>query len=128
FTFVDGVLTINKAALMVTADNTSRAYGAANPTFIASYSGFVNAETLATSGVTGTPGLATAADNMSAAGTTHAITVAVGSLLAGNYDFSFVNGTLTITKAHLTVTANNASRSYGGANPTFTVTLATFVN
>ena len=38
---------------------------------------------------------------------------AVGTLTATNYDFTpLVNGTLTITKAHLTVTANDKSRAY----------------
>jgi hypothetical protein len=39
--------------LTVTADNASRAFGAANPTFTASYSGFKNGQTFATSGVSG---------------------------------------------------------------------------
>src|SRR5260370_23785929 len=35
---------------------------------------------------------------------------------------------LTITKAHLTVTADPQSRAYGAANPTFTATLGGFQN
>ena len=46
----------------------------------------------------------------------------------GNYSFSFVPGTLTITKATLTVTAGNASRAYGAANPTFTASATGAVN
>src|SRR5439155_2461988 len=53
--------TVNKAILTVTADNQSRLYGDANSTFTASYSGFKNGETLATSGVTGAPSLTTSA-------------------------------------------------------------------
>src|SRR5439155_18638590 len=46
-----------------------------------------------------------------------------------NYDFTpFVNGTLTISKAHLTVTADDNSRGYGDANPAFTATLSGFKN
>src|SRR5207245_11446911 len=52
---------VNKALLTVTADNKSREYGDANPVFTASYGGFKNGETLATSGVTGSPSLTTAA-------------------------------------------------------------------
>ena len=55
FTFVAGELTITKATLTVTANDKTREYGAANPTFDATISGFKNGETLATSGVTGTP-------------------------------------------------------------------------
>jgi MBG domain (YGX type) len=37
-------LTVNKAALTVTANNASKTYGAANPAFSVSYSGFVNGD------------------------------------------------------------------------------------
>ena len=39
------------------ADNHSRIYGGADPAFTASYCGFVNGETLASSGVSGSPNL-----------------------------------------------------------------------
>jgi hypothetical protein len=39
-----------------------------------------------------------------------------------------VAGTLTVTKATLTVTADDATRAYGAANPAFTVSYAGFVN
>src|SRR5213078_2100674 len=70
-------LTVSKAPLTVTADNKSREYGDANPSFTASYGGFKNGETLATSGVTGSPGLTTTATPSSAVGS-YAITAAVG--------------------------------------------------
>ena len=50
-------MTISKAALTVTADDQSRAYGAANPALTATITGFKNGEILATSGVTGSPSL-----------------------------------------------------------------------
>src|SRR5262249_7446852 len=53
--FAGASLTITKAHLTVTAGNASRAYGSANPAFTYSVGGFVNGETLATSGVTGSP-------------------------------------------------------------------------
>ena len=57
------------------------------------------------------------------------ITAGVGTLSASNYDFSnLVNGTLTINKAPLTVTANNAIKTYGDANPTLSATVSGFVN
>jgi hypothetical protein len=86
---------ITIATLTVTANNASRLYGYANPVFTASYSGFKNRETLATSGVTGTPSLTTSATQFSAAGT-YAINAALGTLTASNYTFTFVNGTLTV--------------------------------
>ena len=121
---------VNKAHLAVTADNQARAYGAANPTLTARISGFVNGETLGTSGVTGTASVTTTAVASSGvAGSPYAITPAVGSLAAANYDFTiFTPGNLTVTKAHLTVTANNQTRPYGAANPTLTSTISGFVN
>src|SRR5260221_8902674 len=40
----------------------------------------------------------------------------------GNYTVVYVNGTLSVGQATLTVTASNASRAYGAANPSFTGT------
>jgi hypothetical protein len=37
-----------------------------------------------------------------------------------DYTISYAPGTLSVTPAVLTITANNASRIYGVANPTFT--------
>ena len=125
---VDGTLTINKAHLTVTASNASKTYGDANPALSATVSGFVNNETLGTSGVTGTGAATTAATATTGAGTA-VISAGSGSLTAANYDFTnLVNGSLTINKAHLTVTANNASKTYGDANPTLSATVSGFVN
>jgi hypothetical protein len=54
-------------------------------------------------------------------------TASVGSYV-GNYNLSFINGTLTISKALLTVTADNKSRLYGEPNPPLTTTVSGFVN
>ncbi len=129
FAFVNGTLTITKAPLTVTADNLSRAYGDPNPTFTASYTGFKNGETLATSGVTGSPSCSsTATATSGVAGSPYPITCTLGALAAGNYTFTFVNGQLTVTKAPLTVTADNLSRAYGDPNPTFTASYTGFKN
>ena len=39
-----------------------------------------------------------------------------------NYDFSYLPGTLTISKAMLTVTADSKTRDYGSPNPALTAT------
>ncbi|MCU1312099.1 MAG: hypothetical protein JWO20_3224 [Candidatus Angelobacter sp.] len=129
FSFVAGQLTINKAVLTVTATDASRGYGDANPAFTATYTGFKNGETLATSGVSGTPSTSSAATPASSvAGSPYPITIAIGSLVAANYSFVFVNGNLTINKAVLTVTAADGSRGYGDPNPAFTATYSGFKN
>src|SRR4029453_19292403 len=75
FAFINGLLTVTKAQLTVTADSKARIYGDANPTFTASYSGFKNGQTLSTSGVTGSPSLTTTASaTSSVAGSPYAIT------------------------------------------------------
>src|SRR2546428_186028 len=119
FTFVDGTLTITKATLTVKANDKAREYGDANPSFDATISGFKNGENLGTSGVTGSPACSTTAVQASPVGP-FPITCLLGTLAATNYDFSFVAGTLTITPAPLSVTADNESRDYGEANPAFT--------
>jgi hypothetical protein len=85
--------TVNQAVLTVTANNASRNFGAPNPSFTASYSGFVNGET--SSVLNGSPSLTTTATINSPAGS-YPIIAAQGTLSAANYSFSFVNGTLTV--------------------------------
>mgnify|MGYP001085964834 CR=1 FL=1 len=116
-------LTVNKAPLTITAQNTSRDYATANPSFSVTYSGFVNGEDVSDLG--GTLTITTSADIDSPAGT---YPIVPSGLSSDNYDINFVNGTLTINKVPLTVTAQNASRNYGEANPSFSVTYSGFVN
>ena len=118
-------LTVNKAVLTVTANNASRAYGAANPAFTSTITGFLNGDTQSV--VSGSPSLTTTATTSSSVGS-YTITAAQGTLAAANYNFTFVNGALTITTAALTIKANNASRTYGAANPSFTGTVTGAVN
>jgi hypothetical protein len=94
-TYNTAVFTIAKATLTVTADNKKRLFGQPNPAFTVTYSGFKRNETLATSGVTGSPSVTTTATASSPVGT-YPITVAQGTLAASNYSFTFVNGTLTV--------------------------------
>ncbi|MDQ3889547.1 MAG: MBG domain-containing protein [Actinomycetota bacterium] len=91
-----------KAALSVTADDKSMTYADPLPALSYRITGFVNGETLATSGVTGTPTIGTAATSGSGAGS-YPITVGVGTLSSSNYSFTLVNGTVTISKRAATV-------------------------
>ncbi|HUI67406.1 MAG TPA: Ig-like domain repeat protein [Nitrospirota bacterium] len=116
-----GTLIVNKAVLTVTANNASRAYNTNNPVFTASYSGFVNGDTSAV--LSGTPSLNTAATLASPVGT-YPITAAANSLSAANYNFSFVNGTLTVTQASTTTgVTSTANPSIYLASVTFTATV-----
>ena len=127
FNFVNGNLNVTAATLSVTANNTNQSYGAANPVFTATYSGFVNGEDASV--LSGAPSLTTTATpSSSVAGSPYAIIAAQGTLSAANYSFNFVNGNLSVTPANLTVTANDTNRIYGTANPAFTASYSGFVN
>ncbi len=116
---------VTPAPLTVTADNQSATYGAGLPALTVSYAGFVNNDD--TGVLSGSPSVTTTATSASNVGS-YPITVAAGSLAAANYTFTFVGGTLTVTPAVLTVTANNANRAYGADNPTFSAAITGFVN
>jgi hypothetical protein len=62
------------------------------------------------------------------AGSPYPISCTQGTLAAANYSFTFVSGSLTITRAALTVTADNKTKSVGAPLPTFTTTITGFVN
>src|SRR5207247_1248375 len=85
---------ITKATLTVIADNKTRTASASNPPLTATYTNFVGGETLATSGVTGSPALNTTTTNVVG---TYPITISAGTLSANNYNFTFVDGVLTLT-------------------------------
>jgi len=84
--------------------NASSTYGSAPPALTYTISGFVNGDTAATA-TSGAATVTTAATAASPAGI-YNIVVALGTLTSTNYSFQFVNGTLTVNKAILTVTAN----------------------
>ncbi len=118
-----GTLTITAAGapLIVTVNNASRPYGAANPAFTSSISGALNGDTF-------TINYSTVATPASLPGN-YAINATVSGAAASNYNITVVPGTLTVTPtAPLVVTVNNASRPYGQLNPTFTSTISGALN
>src|SRR5207248_4888773 len=58
----------------------------------------------------------------------YVITAGVGTLSAANYKFAFANGTLSVTPAPLTITADSKHKAYGAALPSLTVSYSGFVN
>jgi arabinogalactan endo-1,4-beta-galactosidase len=113
--------TLAKAMLTVMAQNATRAFGVANPSFTYTISGFVSGDPQAV--VSGTPVLSSAATVSSAPGN-YLIGIHSGTLSAGNYSFTLVAGTLSITAAP---TSTNLSASASIVNPgqsiTFTATV-----
>jgi hypothetical protein len=104
---------ITRAKLTVTADSKNRIYGAENPSFTVTVAGFQNGETLATSGVSGSPSSTTNATSTSPVGS-YTITASLGTLAANNYNFTFANGTLTISQARLTAHITVEDKIYNG--------------
>ena len=106
-----GALTIDKAALTVTASNASKTYDglAFSGGNGVTYSGFVNGETASVlSGAASFGGTAQGAVNAGS------YTLTASGLSSGNYDITYANGALAVGKAALTVTASNASKTYDG--------------
>ena len=116
-------LTVDKKNLNVSADNKTKVEGSVNPTFTASYSGFVNGDT--SSVVTGSPTFTTTATTNSTPGT-YDITPSAGTLSTPNYTFdpggvAYNKGTLTIaTKLTLTATLSGPNTAVVNTDVTFT--------
>ena len=117
--YVPATLTITKAPLLVTARDANRDYGDVNPSFGYDITGYRLGETSAI--LTGSPAVTTTATQSSNVGT-YAITPTQNTLIdtTGNYSFTFVNGTLTISKAVLTVSSQALTSVYGDTVNSFT--------
>ena len=103
-------LAVTPAPLTITANNQSKVYGAALPTLTASYTGLVNGDTSAS--LTTAPTITTTATAAShVAGSPYSITAS--SAVDSDYAISYVAGSLTVTAAPLTITANNQTKVYG---------------
>lgn len=105
-------LTIAKASLQVTARDSSKVYDASAFTGGngVTYSGFVNGDDSSSLG--GTLSFSGTALNAVHAGTGY--TIVPSGYSSANYTFTYINGSLTITKAPLTVTARDTAKTYDG--------------
>ena len=124
-----GTLTVTPAPLTITANNQTKVYGAALPTLTVTYTGLVNGDTPATfSSAPNTPPaiITTATASSHVSGNPYSITAS--GAVDSDYSISYVAGTLTVTPAPLTVTANNQTMVYGGAVPALTYTYTGLVN
>jgi hypothetical protein len=119
---VNGTLTVSPATLTVTADSKSKVYGGADPALTYTPSGtlYYGDSYSVISGVD-----LSAPTGAAAAAGTHTIAASGGS--SANYTIVDMDGLLTVSKADLTVTADSQSKTYGGADPTLTYTVAGLV-
>ncbi|MEA5050548.1 MAG: InlB B-repeat-containing protein, partial [Oscillospiraceae bacterium] len=110
--YTDGSLTITRKAVTVIANNKTKAYGEADPTFDATVNGLVTGDTL------NYIFSRTAGDAVGS----YTITPS-GEATQGNYTVTYATGTLTITAANtLTVTGTDGSKVYDGAALSTTAT------
>ncbi|WP_160170435.1 S-layer family protein [Afipia sp. P52-10] len=119
FVYVNATGTVAQRAITVTANNQSKVYGNADPTltYQITSGNLVNNDQM--SGALAR----TAGSNVGAYGITQ------GSLAASsNYILTYAGGTLNITPATLTYTADATSRPYGDSNSPFTGAVTGFVN
>lgn len=118
-----GTLTVNKATLRVTANNTSRMYYEPNPDLKCSYYGFVNGES--SSILDSQPQLTTTATLNSNAGK---YPINISGAEAKNYSITYESGVLQVQKRSLNVSAENYTRAYNEENPKFALNYKGFVN
>jgi phospholipase C len=113
--YAAGTLTVSPATLMVTASSANITYGGSLPAVTPSYSGFVNGDT-ASSSVTADAVCMSMAMSSPSVGTYP--TSCSGGTFSSNYTPSYVDRTLTVEPAALTVIPNDASTTYGATVPT----------
>lgn len=119
--YAPGELAIVPAPLTVTAVDQRSAYGSPRPRFTAAIEGFALGED--TSAVQGE--LRCDADAGTEPGD---YPVRCEGLTSANYALDYVEGTFTITKAPLTVTANDKAKIYAQPLPAFDAEYQGFVN
>ena len=107
-------LTINKASLVITANNASSFYGQVDPALTASVAGLQGSDTAPTYTVTRAPGTAVGPYAITAAGVSS----------NNNYNISYVPGVFTISPTGvLVITMNAAATTYGTAATPTTATV-----
>jgi MBG domain (YGX type)/YDG domain len=111
---------INAKAASVTLEAASKTYGADDPTFTGLLSGF-----LAADGVTASYSRA-AGETVAGGPYTISATLSPSGVL-GNYDITYNTANFTINMATASVTPNDASKTYGADDPTFTGLLSGFL-
>ena len=123
-TYVDGVLSIGRGLLTITADDAFKTYGDALAFSGTEFtvSGLLEGDSV--DGVTLASAGAAAAADVASGPYPILASDAVGTGLETegepNYDIAYVPGALTVAPAPLTIAADDASRPYGAENPDFT--------
>jgi hypothetical protein len=119
-TYTNGTLTVNTASLTITANNGSKVYGTTQSTPVTGAStfgstGLQNGETIGTVTLTYGAGALAASDAVGSISTITPSAAIGGTFTASNYSITYTSnsGTLTVTAAPLTITADDASKCFG---------------
>jgi hypothetical protein len=125
FSYVAGDVTITKATLTITASDGTGTYGSAPSAITPIYLGFRpgdNASSLSH------PSTCSANTSATTSPGSYLATSSCTGATSGNYVFSYVNGTVTIAKAPLGITAPSPTKLYGAATPELPPAYSGFVN
>ena len=118
-------LVVDQVRLLITAIDASKSYGAADPVYTYTSTGFVNGDTASV--LSGAPAFSVSGIIGGAPRSvgSYVITPALGTLAAANYSFTFSTGTLRVTKADTnSAVAASSSNIYRNAKVTLTATVA----
>ncbi len=113
---------VSPTGLTVTADSLERTYGAANPVLSGNLTGLQHNDPI------------TASFNTAATARSHVAAYTIVATLndpdgkLSNYTVTVVGGTLSVTPASLTITANDQSKVFWAPLPALTASYAGFVN
>ncbi len=121
--YVAGSVSVSPAHLTITASSGSMTYGQSVPAVTPTYAGFVNGQSPAS--LTSKPTCSTTAVTKSVPG---GYSTTCGGATDANYSIGYVNGSINVSPAHLTITASGGTMVYGQAVPTITPTYSGFVN
>ena len=116
-------VTVTKIPLIAHVANTTKVYGDANPEFNITYSGFRDGDSEV--GFSVPASISTIVDNSSKVGK---YDIVASGVVSDKYEISYIPGTLTVTKAPLTISAGNYTKKQGDAMPVFKASYTGFKN
>ena len=116
-------VTVTKIPLTAHVANTTKVYGDANPEFNITYSGFRDGDSEV--GFSVPASISTIVDNSSKVGK---YDIVASGAVSDKYEISYIPGTLTVTKAPLSISAGNYTKKQGDAMPGFKASYTGFKN
>ncbi len=115
-TYVSGTLTVNKKPLTITADSDSKTYdGTALTKNSYTNTALATGDNITSVTITGSQTVFGTSNNVPSAAV---IKNAAGDDVTSNYDITYTNGTLNVTKRDVTVTVSDKTVSYNNAEQT----------